>query len=147
MKPVLLLGVGNTLRQDDGAGAAVAWRFQDHPLVESLPVIQLLPEHIEGFHGRKVVLFVDAAVNCEHVTCEVISPGTHRPRRSPGHLQHPADLVCLYQWLYGAWPLSQVVSIPAVQMGFGEQLSDSCRQAIDEAVRLIESLVSARVKV
>lgn len=142
MKPVLLLGIGNTLRQDDGAGAAVAMRFQDHASIESLPVIQLLPEHIERFHGRRLILFVDSAVHCDQVSFQSLVAAGQQTRIVSGHVQHPRDLVCLYHWLYREWPLCSLVSLPAVDFGFGEQLSHVCRQGLEEAVRLIESHVS-----
>jgi len=142
MKPVLLLGIGNTLRQDDGAGAAVALRFHDHPWIESHAVHQLLPEHIERFHGRELILFVDAAIDRNQVVFEPLMPGTCQPPKAAGHFQHPYDLICLYQWLYQAWPTSWLVSLPAAEWELGEQLSSVGRQAVQQAVGAIQSTVT-----
>lgn len=146
MKSVLLLGIGNTLRCDDGAGAAIAAHFQNHPWIESLQVMQLLPEHVERFSGRQVIMFVDAAVNCDQVTIRQLVPLEKRQRISAGHIQNPHDLIALYHWIYGCWPFSVVVSVPAVDLGFGEQFSSACHKAIDEAVRMIESQLPTLVR-
>lgn len=62
MTEILIIGYGNTLRSDDGAGQRVAelvaeWQL---PNVRSLPLHQLTPELAENISQAKLVIFVDA---------------------------------------------------------------------------------------
>ena len=61
MTEILVIGYGNTLRSDDGAGQRVAelvaeWKL---PNVRSLPVHQLTPELAEPISQAELVIFVD----------------------------------------------------------------------------------------
>jgi len=61
----LIIGYGNTLRGDDGAGPRVAevvagWSL---PNVRAISAAQLTPELAEALAGAEVVIFVDAQVS------------------------------------------------------------------------------------
>ena len=62
---VVVLGYGNTLRQDDGAGPAVADLLSD-ALTRAggtcLSAHQLLPEHAAALAAALLVIFVDASI-------------------------------------------------------------------------------------
>jgi hydrogenase maturation protease len=64
---VVVIGYGNTLRGDDGAGPAVAQAIADRALpgVRSLAVPQLTPELAEIVAEANLVVFVDAALMAE----------------------------------------------------------------------------------
>jgi hydrogenase maturation protease len=139
MKPVLLLGIGNSLRRDDGAGPALAERLLWHPKIEALPVHQLCPEHIEMFHHRELLIFADAAVDCSRVEVRVVPVCSDSIPSTIGHHQQPAGLVALYQALYQAAPSAELLSIPGLDFDYGEGISQHTQSAIDDAVRLLEN--------
>jgi hydrogenase maturation protease len=59
---VVVIGYGNTLRSDDGAGQQVATLVEDWqlPQVRSLAVHQLTPELAAELATAQMVIFVDA---------------------------------------------------------------------------------------
>ena len=130
---VLLVGIGNILRRDDGAGAAVVGRFADHPGCRVLVVHQLLPEHVEEFARCEQVLFADAAGNADRVRLERLMPATRLP--SLGHTGDPAWLLALCESLHGSRPEAWLLTVPAHDLGFGEGLSSVTQVAVEEAVR------------
>jgi hydrogenase maturation protease len=138
MKPVLLLGIGNSLRRDDAVGPLLAERLCGHPSLETLAVHQLCPEHVELFHGRQLVIFADAAVNCPELQSQTIEC---RPEVIPGtiaHHQHPHGLIALYQALYGNPPAAELIQMPAEDFGFGEGLSSQALAGLEKAVHLLQ---------
>ncbi|MGF1587982.1 MAG: hydrogenase maturation protease [Pleurocapsa sp.] len=63
----LVIGYGNTLRSDDGAGQSAAnqiaaWGL---PNVRSLAVHQLTPELAEDIANADTVIFVDAVISAK----------------------------------------------------------------------------------
>jgi len=57
---ILLIGVGNAWRRDDGAGPAVAERLADHPGLRTLVLPGEGSELIEAWSGQAHVIVVDA---------------------------------------------------------------------------------------
>ncbi|MGB7620863.1 MAG: hydrogenase maturation protease, partial [Terriglobia bacterium] len=63
MSKILVIGYGNTLRGDDGAGPRVAEMIaRRFPQVDSLVLHELQPELAEAVSGYEEVIFVDAHV-------------------------------------------------------------------------------------
>ena len=133
---VLLVGIGNTLRRDDGAGAAVAERFAGRTDCRVLVVHQLLPDHAEELATCERAVFVDAAVDIDRVRFERLSPSLSAP--SLGHTGDPAWLLALCEALCGRSPEVWLVRIPATDLGFGDGLSADAGGAVEAAVRLLE---------
>ena len=69
MTDLLVIGYGNDLRSDDGAGRAVAEMVSDLDLpgVEVRTMSQLTPELSLAITGRAKVVFVDADVDATEV--------------------------------------------------------------------------------
>lgn len=66
--PFAVIGIGNSLRGDDGAGAAVIDALRDRvdpDRVELFTCHQLLPEFAPTLRDRRGVIFVDASVDLE----------------------------------------------------------------------------------
>lgn len=133
---VLLICMGNPLRRDDGAGAAVAERFAAHPGVRVLVVHQLLPEHVEELPRYERVVFADASVKADRVSFERLAPSASLP--SLGHTGNPSWLLALCEALHLRAPEAWLLSIPVHDLRVGEGLSEGTSAAVDEAVRLID---------
>ena len=139
---VLLLGIGNPLRRDDGVGVFVVRQFISRLGCEVMETHQLLPEHAEALARGGRVVFVDAAVNRE-------VPRLDRLRASPiqpalGHACDPAWLLTLCVSLFGAEPEAWLLTIPAHDLGFGEGLSEATRGAADLAGRMLADGLSGQ---
>ena len=99
---LLVIGYGNTLRQDDGVGPRVAEQVEELglPGVRTLVAAQLSPEHAEPVSLARGVVFVDAASNAS-------SGMEMRPLAPAGssqvttHAAEPATLLALARDLFG----------------------------------------------
>jgi hydrogenase maturation protease len=132
---LLLVGIGNTLRRDDGAGAAVAERFAGRTACRVLVVHQLLPEHVEELARCGRVVFADAAVDSDRVRFERLTPSARSP--GLGHTGDPAWLLALCDSLHGRSPEAWLLTVPGVDFGFGDGLSAAATEGVEEAVRVL----------
>jgi hydrogenase maturation protease len=132
----LVIGYGNPLRRDDGAGPQTAGKVArwDLPDVRTRAVFQLLPEHAAELAAVDRVLFVDASANP--------AIGTYQARRLDGvsvpagvsHFGHPGELLALARELYGRRPVAWLLTVPAADLGFGEGLSAAARAGMAAAL-------------
>ena len=143
MKPALVIGYGNPLREDDGIG----WRAAE--LVESkLPAgavevmqrHQLTPEIAYHIEGTPLVIFLDAAEGqapgsfcCRPVGDADTGPWSH-------HLT-PEQVVALAKTIGHRVPPAVLITGGIARMGYGEMLSEageqSARKMAEEAIRLV----------
>ncbi len=137
---VLLVGIGNPLRRDDGSGAAVVNHFASHPSCRVLVVHQLLPEQVEELARCGRVVFVDAAVNTTEVQLVRLSPSARPP--GFGHTGDPGWLLGLCEALHGRSPEGWLLTVPAYDLGFGEGLSARTTAEAWEAVRVLEGHIT-----
>lgn len=123
----LVIGYGNTLRSDDGAGYRIAETIADWQLeqIKSLPVHQLTPELAAEIAQANTVIFVDAIATdpsaSPEVTLEELFPDA--TEQITAHYADPRSLLALTQILYHATPTAYRILIPATNFGFGETLS------------------------
>ncbi len=135
MKRTLVIGYGNTLRGDDGAGVRAAERIATRfPDAEVLLVHELQPEIAEVISRYEGVMFLDASAEGSSVSSTVIRPSSEsRPDGSHGH--SPATLLALCRNLYGHVPQrSLLVGIPGRNFGFCEHLSPFAESMVDQAI-------------
>jgi hydrogenase maturation protease len=139
---LLVIGYGNTLRQDDQAGPAVAEAIEARALpgVCTLVCAQLSPEHAEAVAAAETVVFVDAqAGRPGEVELRPISPG--ESMQVTTHAVEPCTMLALAREVYGRTPTAWLLTIPAEKFGFGTDISKITRQgiagAVDEVIKLI----------
>jgi len=142
MNKLLVIGYGNTLRGDDAAGIRAAELIaKHHPEIECIFVHQLMPELAEQIAESDTVFFLDADVNIAKPKMRLITPGVEedQPRT---HFISPESLLQLSQKLYQRIPSkTYVIGIPASQFEFSEELSEPTKKAVEESVKLAESLL------
>lgn len=139
-RSVLVIGYGNSLRRDDGAGLILAeklaayWKAQGRQ-VELITAHQLEPEmaeHIAAI-GAAAVVFVDAeAATTEgprQIRLSPIPKGDNSP--SLGHHFSPSLLMLYAMQLYGCTADAWLLTAPGYDFGHGEGLSDETRALID----------------
>jgi hydrogenase maturation protease len=141
---ILVVGYGNDLRSDDGAGRVVASRIEamDLPDVVVRSQTQLTPELSLAITRADVAVFVDADVDREELTVLPVQPGDRRPQ-SMSHHTDPAALLLLARDLGREPPHAYTVSIPATNLELGFELSPTTAAAVEEAVEDIVGIVDS----
>lgn len=145
MPETLIIGYGNPLRGDDGAGCHAAHElkriFHDDPDVEVIAAQQLTPEMAEDVARSKFILFIDAALGDR--------PGAIRqmrvaPEPGPAGFTHhltPSSLLSAAEQLYGDAPMAMVVTLAGWSFELGDKLSAGVARRLPELVRLAKGIV------
>ncbi|MGA2146015.1 MAG: hydrogenase maturation protease [Bryobacteraceae bacterium] len=137
MPRLLIVGYGNRLRGDDGAGYRAAELLREgwsSPDVEILAVEQLTPELMEPIGRAREVIFIDAAADgqpgeireCPVVLLEAGATFTHHAT--------PAALLAGAVALYGATASGVLYSIGGESFELGERLTPAVERAVAELV-------------
>jgi hydrogenase maturation protease len=135
----LLIGIGNTLRRDDGVGPWIATQIRAAaiPDVHTRTTHQLTPELTMELAEHDLVLFIDA---CES---EVESPivevfASSEPNRL-GHAFSPANLLALCENVGIPCPRAWMAAVTGSDFGFGEGLSFSALQRAEAMVAFLQN--------
>jgi len=137
----LVIGYGNSLRGDDGAGPYIASRLGAGAKrlgADAIACHQLTPELAEPISQAQQVIFVDAhaGVPPGQIAIEPV-----RPRLSAAiHRFEPETLLAWSQQLYGRAPEAILIGIGGESFDLGEGLSPQARRAVREALRAIRKL-------
>jgi hydrogenase maturation protease len=134
----IVIGVGNTLRRDDGLGPFIATAVPPMPGVETLAVHQLTADLIEQVSRARRVLFIDASTTDEEIRLKRITEKS----APPGHVFGPAALLGLARGIHGTSPEGWLLPVPGYDFDFGEELSSRGAKvvptAVDAVMRWIE---------
>lgn len=145
--PILVIGYGNTLRRDDGAGvvvaeAVMAWGLPD---VRAIARHQLTPELAADIADAEKVVFVDA-VSPQQAQIEVALHPLALPDRgtalTDAHASNPESLLALASQLYQATPQAYLLTIPAKTFEFGETLSAQTQHHVDQALNTLRVFIT-----
>jgi hydrogenase maturation protease len=138
---LLVIGYGNTLRSDDGVGPRVAEAVEqlNLPGVQTFTCQQLSPEHADLIARAAKVVFVDAAVDApREVQWRELAPG--ETTQLMAHAADPRTMLALARDVFGHAPQAWWLTIPAVRLEFGEDLTLEAQRGCAEAVQKIRSL-------
>jgi hydrogenase maturation protease len=141
-RPVAVIGIGNTLRGDDGAGPAVVallereGRLPAHVTVRS--VHQLTPELAEDVSRTGCVVFVDASTTLPAgvVSTSCIAPAIGAVDLG-AHALTPATLLAVCSSLFGHAPAAIVVAIGIAGVETGQTLSPEVQAAVSAAAEAV----------
>jgi hydrogenase maturation protease len=147
---ILIIGYGNSLRRDDGAGlilaqmveAALREREFD---VERIAVHQLTPDLALAVAADDVaaVVFVDtrvAAAEEEQMDLRIQRLDREESSQSLGHHVGPAVILTYARLLYDKTPPAWLLTAPGVDFGHGEGLSETARRALDTLPAILGQL-------
>jgi hydrogenase maturation protease len=138
---MLVIGYGNDLRGDDGAGIRVATRVAAQaPQIRAIATWQLTPDLAGDVAASAQVVFVDAYAANEAgaaLRIERIFSAAAGSASVLGHHGDPAGLVALAERLFGCFPDAWVVGIPAFCFDAGDAISPETSLRIDQAVALV----------
>jgi hydrogenase maturation protease len=137
MKKILIIGYGNPLRSDDGAGQKVAEAFFGHNEIEAIATHQLTPELAETIAQFEEIYFVDAA---PIQTLKIQSITANINDLEFGHFVDPKTLLNLTETLYHQSPQAYLVLIPAINFELGETFSPLTQIGIAEAIHFLHNV-------
>jgi hydrogenase maturation protease len=144
----LILACGNTLREDDGIGPALAdWaqhRWRDNEQVRVLCDHQWTPDMAEEIAAAETTIFVDCSLDQApgQIMLRELSPTSLNPGLVTHHLG-AAELLSVAQDLYGKRPRRACfLTMGAGTIELGEGLSPSVRGSLPDAEGLLELTVN-----
>ena len=134
---LLVIGFGNPLRADDGAG----WQIADQiaklagDSAKVFSVHQLTPELAEPISGADFVVFIDASYEGQPGTwtCETIRPDPN-PSHRLTHYFTPANLLSYTRAVFGFNPKALLVSVAGRSFDYSEGLSPTVSAIVPEIV-------------
>ena len=130
---ILIIGIGNPLRSDDGLGWAVAEQLCQGGNVgcDIRRVHQLTPELAQLMAAANLVVMVDASHEGEpgELRIRTLSSSAH-PGAVGTHYTTPEELAALTAAVYGQCPPVVVVSMTGVNFSLSEQFSSIVAQRI-----------------
>jgi hydrogenase maturation protease len=147
MPHTLIIGYGNALRGDDGAGYIVAELLRDKvldPAIEIVSQHQLTPELMEPISRAAHVIFIDSSVSGRAGKVNRIPL---RPAPSCSRYTHhvtPESLLAGSQSLYGHTPEAILYTIPGRFFETGDELTPSVRRAVNDLVATLEKQFATR---
>jgi hydrogenase maturation protease len=143
--PILVIGYGNELRGDDGAGPAAAKvlrRELPGNTVEVLTVHQLLPELSQRLSRSAIAIFIDADWTVPPgQICKKTLTANNDGAKTIGHHQSPEGLLTMADELYGHAPTAILFNVGAENFGFHQHLSKPVRRAIPKLVEQVVHIV------
>jgi hydrogenase maturation protease len=136
---VLVVGIGNRNRRDDGAGPRVLELVQREG-VKARESMEVVPEMAAEVAESAGVIFVDADYRLGPVSMEKITE-EGQCRQALQHALRVNDVVGLarrlYKWDGEAW----VVKVPGEDFGEGEGLSETGERNVREAAVMVGGLL------
>lgn len=134
---MLLIGIGNTARGDDGLGWALA-----HAVARlQLPGVtveyrqQLQPEDVLLLQQYPIVVFADAAVQPVPGGAAMLPCRAGAQAFASSHHQSPATLLYLAATLYNARPQAWVLALQAASFEHGATLSPAAQGNLENGLQ------------
>ncbi|MBF0512027.1 MAG: hydrogenase maturation protease, partial [Candidatus Omnitrophica bacterium] len=140
---VLVIGIGNTLRSDDGVGPYIAQLIEAKGLkgVKVWVTQQLHVEDIDGMLVFSKIILIDAAVEGVQVSLRRIHSNDTAGRAASSH--HLSAGLCLdmARQIFHKTLNIELCSIRGSNFEFGDKLSAHVLSCVDQAVELICSSI------
>ena len=139
----LVIGYGNTLRGDDGAGPRVAEAVSasEGPFLSVIAAHQLTPEMAYDVASAECVIFVDASADTEQTAVLVRSVEADGLPFQGAHSSSPEGLLTMARDAFERTPTAWLVTIPARNFEIGKEFSEVTQRALDQAIQVVLRLV------
>ena len=142
-KMICVIGLGNTLRGDDGIAAYVCNALEsagyNHVAIHLTQQLDISwAEKLKTFRD---VIIVDASVNNEDVEFKKIETGNTKQQSSSHHI-HPGILAALTNQLYKTDIHFYTCAIKGYDFEFEERLSEQALANANKAVALIKEFLN-----
>ncbi len=142
---ILVIGYGNTLRGDDGAGPTVAAAIaaRELPNVRAVAVPQLMPELIDELELARFAIFIDARLGPAPPVLVASLVAANDGDCLPTHLGDPRALLALTWAVFGHAPEAWLVTIGGDNFELRDTLSTVGRNHARTAQEHVEELIHA----
>jgi len=143
-KDILIIGYGNEMRGDDGAGRRLVdevetWRMSG---VRTLSLRQLNPEVAAALSDAGHVVFVDATPGTDRRSETHIRPLDPGESSAPStHHCTPSRVLALARTIHGWIPPATLLTIPGERFGWEESLSPTASANLDIALQAVRRLI------
>ncbi|EAZ88831.1 hydrogenase maturation protease [Crocosphaera chwakensis] len=144
----LIIGYGNTLRGDDGAGYKIAeiidkWNLDN---IKSLAIHQLTPDLAEKISQVDTVIFIDAVAITDINTAKIEIKTISINQKSNNLLHHntPKQLLSLTKVIYKKVPKAYWILVPALNFNFSEELSSFTQKYVNLTLEKIKDILSIK---
>jgi len=139
---VLVVGYGNSLRGDDGAGVFVADLLLRHgwPNIHIVSTTQLTPELAEEIALARGVIFVDACKATEGSTIRVQELTLEPYSQSDSHVVSPKALLQMARDCFGHTPRAWLVMVDGYHFKLSDTLSAAAEANARAACRVVVEL-------
>jgi hydrogenase maturation protease len=147
MIKTLIIGYGNTLRQDDGLGIYAAEELSRLALPAGVAVLtcqQLTPDLAADLAEVDSVAFIDACAPAGQpgrITQRDLAPCTTTPSGITHHFG-PGTLLALAGALYGHTPRAMLFTVEAESFELGEGLNEAVVTSLPELVRQVSNWIT-----
>jgi len=137
---ILIIGYGNSTRQDDGLGVYVAGALGEQiPNIDVEITQEIGSEICEEISDYGLVFFVDAGIDQEEEF--VIRELLAKFRSTPfSHHIHPETLLAMTEKLFNRIPKAYLISIKGYRFDFGFEISQEAKVNAEKAIREIERI-------
>lgn len=138
--PVAIVGIGNTMRGDDGAGISVAEevRSWDLPGVHVYLETQLLPELIPLIQHVSTLIIVDACLSVSATDmCEVAPSHADDRAFTLGHAVSVGEFLNMFAQVAPSVPRVWLLAIPAREFPYGQGFSHCTQSGITQALAIL----------
>jgi hydrogenase maturation protease len=147
---ILVYGIGNTSRQDDGVGAACAERLAEWCRQEGLTEVtirtglQVNVEDAAAMAEAEMVLFLDASVaNIDGVFLEPLTGANGNSFSA--HTLSPHTVLGICRSLYGRDPEAYALHIRGVRFEVGDTITKEAEQNVATAVRTAKEILRKKI--
>lgn len=146
-RPLLIYGIGNPGRQDDGLGPALIERLNECEISSRVTLesgYQLAPEDALLLSTHACVLFVDAidaAVGTAPYSVTAVAPESEVSFTS--HALSPGALLTLCRRLYGVQPPTYALALPAYAFDVNAPFSREAAAHLECALRDLQTALTA----
>lgn len=136
---IILIGIGNTLRTDDGVGAYVVAQISSNENIPiaSMIVQQLTTDIIPSLLSYDQVLIIDAELGINTVRWQTVKE-EYAGTTPSVHSLDISQFLSLARTLYNASLVITVCTIPVSDLRIGEGLSDETRTFANLAIQQIK---------
>lgn len=137
----LIIGVGNTIRGDDGIGPYICSCIEALQLggIKTRITQQLQTDMVDELLEYHQIIIADAAIHSEDILFYAVD-STTSPAASSHH-SNPAMLVALAQQLYNKKLPIMVCSVKGEVFEMSDQLSPAAKERADKAVVMISEWI------
>ena len=138
---LLMIGYGNSLRTDDGAGPAVVQRLsnllpsQYSGSVEVMSCLQLTPELAAHMASFRRVVFIDASVAIPPGRIAIHRMECEESGSQLGHYFTPGILLTIAASVFGASPQAWTAAVGCQSTDIGDQLTPTVSAAVERLAR------------